>query len=58
MDGEAGGLQSMEPQRVGHDLATEHTHIGNLNRSCVCVCVCAHFVVLCMYTFICIHLCL
>ena len=23
---EHGGLQSMEPQRVGHDLAIEHAH--------------------------------
>ena len=54
-----GGLQSMEPQRVGHDLATEHTHIGNLNSSCVRVCVCAHILVYCVcthsraYTYVC-----
>ena len=34
---EPGGLQSMGSQRAGHDLATEHTPIGNLNTSCVCV---------------------
>ena len=27
---EPGGLQSMGSQRVGHDLATEYTHMHNL----------------------------
>ena len=39
---EPGGPQSVESQRAGHSLATEHAHTGNLNRRCVCVRVCAH----------------
>ena len=50
-----GGLQSMEPQRVGHDLATEHTHIGNLNSSCVRVCVCVRTFCCTVYVHIHVH---
>ena len=31
---ESGGLQSMGPQRVGHDQVTEHAHTYNLKLPC------------------------